>query len=116
MQTMTIYSQQEQALTLEQTDRALALIRDRKAVLIESSGGPEGWRAGYAVPIDGTWYWFPRGMAVYRRMPCFIRSEEDALAFIQAAEPWYSAGVHTGVEYAQHRLRNWVEKQMLNEL
>lgn len=113
---MTIYPQNETALTLEQIDRALAQINNRKATLIESSGGPEGWRAGYAVPVDGTWYWFPRGMAIYRRLPSFIRSEEDALEFIQSAEPWYAAGVNTGVEYAQQRLRRWVEKKMLEEL
>lgn len=116
MQAISIYSQQENALTLEQIDIALAQIRDRKAVLIESSGGPEGWRAGYAVPVGGAWYWFPRGTAIYCRLPGFIRSEEDTLEFIQAAEPWYEAGVNTGVEYAQQRLRNWVDKQMLNEI
>ncbi|MFC6633559.1 hypothetical protein [Microbulbifer taiwanensis] len=111
-----LYRQIDHALTLDQIDYALNQISDRKATLIESSGGPEKWRAGYAIKIDGAWYWFPRGYALQYKMPGFVRSEEDALEFIQAAEPWYAAGVNNGVEYAQHRLRNWVDQKMLSEL
>lgn len=116
MEAVAIYSQQEGALSLDQTDSVLAMIRDRKAVLIESSGGPEGWHAGYAVPVEGVWYWFPCDTALYRRLPAFVRSEEDAHEFIRVMGAWYEAGVNGGVEYAQSRLRNWVNKKMLNEL
>lgn len=116
MESIAMYSKAEEALTLDQIDGALDLIRSRKAVLIESSGGPEGWRAGYAVPVARTWYWFPKGWATYRRLPAFIRSEEDALEFIQAAESWYASGVNAGVEYAQDHLRRWVNDRMRKEM
>ena len=66
------------------------------------------WSEGFIVEVGGCWYYSPDDCESHDQLPSFIKSKEDAEAFIWAANKWYVKGHKDGKQEAKSELQSWL--------
>jgi hypothetical protein len=67
-----------------------------------------GWKEGFLIQVDATWYFIDHECDKRSQLPSFVRTRADAEAFIVEADRWFVDGAKRGYADAKNELRAWL--------
>lgn len=67
-----------------------------------------GWKEGFLVQVDTTWYFIDHECDTRSQLPSFVRTRADAEAFIAESDRWFAEGIKSGCANAKNELRTWL--------